>query len=395
MHQINVLNTLINNSLRYNRIIMQKKIKELSCLWLCLLCLGALLSGCQKGDSEDQNPLSEEEQESAEVRPEVVFAMADGKPLYQYVESQGVVEANQSVVLKPKISGYVEESQIREGRSVQKGDTLLVFDRREWSMAVQQALNAYQEALHKYQIEMNMRAGGGEGTNGNSTSDSTSRMVRITTGLAKAELDLQRARLDLSYTTLVAPFTGTLATENRLTPGTYVGAGTKVGTLVDDRTVRIRFDVLESELGKIKEGMDVSLSAPGGQQLTGVVAAVSPVVNTDSKTGTVIVEAPNPDRVLTPGMTVEGRIQILKQDGKVRVPRSAILSRDGGRTLLFKLHPENNEVHWVYVDPVAQNSQWAIINHEQVAPGDTIAVDRHFALSHLQIVEPRIQARSN
>jgi len=160
---------------------------------------------------------------------------------------------------------------------------------------------------------------------------------------------------------------------------------------VDDRRVRIRFDVLESELSDITDDMSVQLTAPGGRQLEGRVEAVVPVVNTETKTGTVIVEANNSDQVLYPGMTVEGRIRTRRQQGQARVPRAAILSRDGGRTLLFKLHPQNNEVEWVYVQPEAQNSKWAIINHESIAPGDTIAVDRHFALSHLQVVEPLMQ----
>lgn len=357
---------------------------------LLIFCVSILFSACRQPQNESENPLSEEEQESAEVRPEVIFTVADDKPIYQYIESQGVVEANQSVELKPKISGYVKRSHITEGKRVQEGDTLLVFDRREWTMTVQQAKNAYEEALNSYRIEMGMRSTTNSGgTDGKS--DPNSHMVRITTGLAQAELELEQAKLDLSYTVLKAPFTGRLSTDQRLSSGTYINAGTRVGKLVDARTVRIRFDVLESELGKIKEGMDVQLVAPGGVQLSGEVRAVSPVVNTQTKTGTVVVGTDNNRGVLTPGMTIEGRIQTLKQDGKVRVPRSAILSRDGGRTLLFKLHPENNEVEWIYVEPVAQNSEWAIINHEDVAPGDTVAVDRHFSLSHLQIVEPRMR----
>jgi hypothetical protein len=78
-------------------------------------------------------------------------------------------------------------------------------------------------------------------------------------------------------------------------------------------------------------------------------------------------------------------------EGKARIPRSAILERDGGRTLVFKLHSENNEVEWIYVSPVAQNEEWAIVNHENISPGDTLAVDNHFALSHLQIVDPKMQ----
>ncbi len=137
--------------------------------------------------------------------------------------------------------------------------------------------------------------------------------------------------------------------------------------------------------------MDVRLYAPGEEELKGEVVAIEPVVNAETKTGTVIVQADNRQQLLRPGMTVEGRIQTLRQEGKTRVPRSAILSRDGGRTLIFKLNNENNEVEWVYVEPESQNSEWAIVNHEDVAPGDTVAIDRHFSLSHLQIVEPRLQ----
>ncbi|MDR8391274.1 efflux RND transporter periplasmic adaptor subunit [Aliifodinibius sp. S!AR15-10] len=351
----------------------------------------AVLWSCSNNSSEDQNPLSEEEQESVEVRPEVVFAVADDQPIYQYIESQGVVEANKSANLKPRISGYVETSHITEGKQVRKGDTLLTFVDDEWEYALKEARNSYKQALSEYKIEnrsQNVIESLDSGERIIARDDS---LVRIYSGLANAKLNVERAQLDLSYAVMTAPFSGKLYTEERIASGSYLGAGTEVGRLVDSRTVRIRFDVLESELSKIEPGMTVALTAPGGEELQGMVEAVAPVVNTETKTGTIIVEADNADGLLTPGMTVEGRIQVLKQEGKTRVPRSAILSRDGGRTLLFKLQPSNNEVQWVYVEPVAQNGEWAIVNHEEVAPGDTIAVDRHFALSHLQIVEPRME----
>jgi len=346
-------------------------------------------AGCQKGTSEDESPISEEEKESVEVRPEVLFSIADERPIYQFIESQGVVEAGQSIKLKPRISGYVEQSIIREGQKVTKGDTLLTLDRREYQIAVEEALSSYKEALQKYNLEMKMR--NQNDTNTVAANDNGKNLVRITTGLAQAEQELKRARLNLSYTVLTAPFSGVLSTEERIDPGSYVSSGNPIGQLVNTRSVRIRFDILESEYARVDEGMKVELTTPGGNRSSGVVEAVDPVVDTESKTGTVVVRAPNKDGLLVPGMTVEGRIRVSEQNGKVRVPRSAILSRDGGRTLLFKLNSENNEVEWVYVEPVAQNNEWAIINHPDITPGDTIAVDRHFALSHLQIVEPRIQ----
>lgn len=348
------------------------------------------LAGCNSESSED-DPISEEREESVEVRPEVIFAIADDKPIYKYVESQGIVDANREVVLKPKISGFVEQSNIIEGARFRKGDTLLTFIDDEWKYALQEARNEYQKTLNAYRIERRLRETeeGIQGTNGDSARSDA--MVRITTGLAQAELALERAKLNLSYATITAPFSGQLAVQKRIEEGTFVSASTELGTLVDDRSVRVRFDVLEAEVNKIGQGMTAELSTPGGEQLKGRVSAVSPVVDPESKTGEVMVTADNRDGLLKPGMTVEGRIQIEKLEGKARIPRSAILERDGGRKLVFKLYPENNEVEWIYVSPIAQNEDWAIVEHENIVPGDTLAVDKHFALSHLQVVEPKMQ----
>jgi RND family efflux transporter MFP subunit len=354
------------------------------------LLLSLSLAGCNN-ESSDDDPISEEQEESVEVRPEVIFTIADDEPIYKYVESQGVVEASREVVLKPKISGFVEQSNIVEGARFQQGDTLLTFLDDEWAFALQEARNEYQKALNAYRIERGLRETeqNRQGTNGDSTRSDA--MVRITTGLAQAELAMERAKLNLSYATITAPFSGQLATPKRIEAGTFVSAGTELGTMVDDRSVRIRFDVLEAEVNKISQSMTTELVTPGEESLQGRVSAVSPMVDPESKTGEVIVTADNRNGLLKPGMTVEGRIQIQKLEGKVRIPRATILERDGGRTLVFKLHPQNNEVEWIYVSPAAQNEEWVIVNHENIAPGDTLAVDNHFALSHLQIVEPKMQ----
>jgi RND family efflux transporter MFP subunit len=343
---------------------------------LGLLSIGLLLSACSEPEEELEKP----DTSSIEIRPDVIFSSTSDEPLQVYLESQGTVEPARDLTIQPRISGFVDWHRITDGRRVEEGDTLLLFVSDEWRLRLAEAKNTLDEAAQKLEIEQQLRS---RDPNRNPLSDSEIRNLEQQFGLAQARLAYERAQLEYSYTALTAPYDGVIHTTLNLSNGAYINAGTQLGQLLDHDRVRVRLDVLESELAKLQTGMSVQISTPSGYSTTGRISTISPLINRERKTGQIIVEVSNESQRLKTGMTVNGRIITEVHSGRLRAPRAALLERDG-RTLVFKLNEAEEMVEWVYVEPSIVTPEHIILNEDVLNPGDMLAVDRHFALSHQQ-----------
>ncbi|HEY4975358.1 MAG TPA: biotin/lipoyl-binding protein, partial [Steroidobacteraceae bacterium] len=104
-------------------------------LTLSALALGivsALLSGC--GRSLAAAP-------AAPAAPEVTVAQVIARPLHQWVELTGTLQAIDSVQVRPRVAGYVDAVRFVEGARVAKGAILFQIDPRPFGLEVDR-LNA-------------------------------------------------------------------------------------------------------------------------------------------------------------------------------------------------------------------------------------------------------------
>src|SRR5690554_1241635 len=193
---------------------------------LTLLAIITLLVSCTTEEEEKPTP----DTSDIEIRPDVIFAKTDDQPLFRYLESQGTVEPARDLTIQPRISGFIESHSITEGRRVNRGDTLLTFISDEWRLRLIEARNTFNETEQKLTIERQLRS---RDARGGVLSESDERNLEQQFGFQQAKLALERAELEYSYTSVIAPFTGELHTTLNLSEGAYINAGTQLGQLLD------------------------------------------------------------------------------------------------------------------------------------------------------------------
>ncbi len=207
------------------------------------------------------------------------------------------------------------------------------------------------------------------------------RIARIRSGYAAALVDYEAARNDRSASVLRAPFSGVIS---GLKKRRYerVNAGEEFCTLVNDQSLDVEFQVLESELPSLHRGQEVVVTPfSGNRQLLGQVSEISPMVD---ENGLVKVMA----RIGNNGQLLDGmnvKVLILTRiPNQLIVPKSAVLMRDNLH-VLFRL--VNGAAYWTYVNIVGENSDsYAVIpNVDRAATlnsGDMVIVSGNLNLAH-------------
>jgi RND family efflux transporter MFP subunit len=211
-------------------------------------------------------------------------------------------------------------------------------------------------------------------------------VIALKCGLASAMEREERTRQSLEASVVRAPFPGVLA-NCTVETGAVVQAGTSLGTLIDARHLLLDADVLESEIGLVREGDSAVVEVPaiGPARFAGRVAHVNPVHESATRSALVTIQVAlrgvhHSGRVAgpRPGMYGTARIIVDRLPGRILVPRNAVLFRSA-RNMVFLVR--GNRSHWAYVD-VGEESETTVAITRGVAPGDTVIVDGHFALGH-------------
>src|SRR6516165_9405866 len=319
------------------------------------LCLG--LAGCVRAPSA-----------APEAAPTpVTVSHPVERDVTDYADFTGRTAAVDSVELRARVWGYLDKVNFKEGAIVQKGDVLFEIDPRIYQAVLSQAEGsqaALQARLERLDADL-ARARRLVGTAAVSREDYdkvAGDRGEAAASTAALKAAVERAKLDLGYTKVIAPIGGRVS-RYVVTVGNLVQAGDQAGgTLlttivsvdpmyayfdVDEHTaLRVRQLVREGRSDSPRDGrypVSLGLANEEGYPHQGTINFVDNQVN--PKTGTIRARGvfPNKQEHLLPGFFARVRVPIGRPHGALLVSDRA-LDADQGQKVLYIVNDKNEVV---------------------------------------------------
>ena len=289
--------------------------------------------------------------------PEVSVAQVLNKDVSRWDEFTGRVTAIETVELRPRVSGYVQQVAYQEGQEVKKGDLLFVVDPRPYKARLAQAEADLERARAEARLAQmqDKRAQTLVEAKAISREEFETRRAASTQGNAAvraAEAALDNARLDLQFTSVRSPINGragrALVTEGNLA----TADSTLLTTVVSQDPIYVYFESDEQsflryqelarkgERAETKNPVRVGLASEQGYPHEGTVDFVDNQV--DPSTGTIRARAVlrNPDRIFTPGLYARVQLQGSGQFKAMLIDDKAVLT-DQDRKYVYVLGEKN------------------------------------------------------
>jgi len=287
----------------------------------------------------------------------VVATRVNVTPAQQFV---GRVEAVNRVEIRARVTGYLQAVLFKEGDLVKEGTPLYQIEREPFEAAVQQAQGALIKAQGQYANAAVSLRRAEELLKTRTVSVAEHDQRKADEETAKGNVviamaNLAAARVDLSYTDILAPITGRIG-RSSVTKGNVVGPNHGVLTLiVSQDPIYVVFPVSELQLLELRRAGHVTAAARPVHILfsdgsiydeTGTLDFVDVTVNRETDTITLRAAFPNPRDVLVDGQLVQVSIETAKPQEKVLIPQAALIADQQG-TYVFIVKDGKAEVRRV------------------------------------------------
>jgi len=359
-----------------------------------VLLMLAMAAGC--GQNPQQQPAA------APPPPAVTVASPTQRTITDFDEYVGRFVAVDSVEVRARVSGYLEQIHFKDGQLVKEGDLLFTIDKRPFQTALDQA----KATLEKARAELAFAEGDLERaaqlvrdkTITQQTFDQRTQVKRVAeANVAAQQAAVRQAELDLQFTELRAPVSGRIG-DRRVSVGNLVTGGTTgtttlLATIVSTDPIRFEFTFDEASYlryerlasnGNVNAARD-NIAARGGATMVrlkliderdfnhvGRMDFVDNVI--ERSTGTIRGRAvfANAQGLFTPGMFARVQVPGSAPYTALLIPDTAIGSEQA-RKFVYVVRPDNTVAQkYVELGPLDNGER---VIRSGLEPTDTVIVE--------------------
>jgi membrane fusion protein, multidrug efflux system len=374
-------------------------------VWVWLLIFGLIGYGCYRLYLFEKN----KEQQMAhhrggaaghqrEMSIGAVAAHRGDMPVY--LEGLGTVTAFNTVTVKPRIDGQLVSVKFTEGQYVRQGDLLAEIDPRPYQVALAQAQGNLAQAkgtlakdeaalrdaqvnyqrdqeLFKEQIiakqQLDTQQATADGVRGSIQADQAA--------IAASDAAIDSAKLNLTYTKIVAPLSGRIGLRI-VDPGNMVHAAdvTGLAVITQLQPISVLFTLPEEQLPRVlqklqgKTKLRVQAFSRDQRQVLAEGTLLTVDNQIDQTTGTSRLKAvfPNTDNALFPNQFVNARLWLDVRQGVTIVPAVAIQRGPTGTFVYLVQSDSTIAVRQVKIGMTQGND---VSIDDGIQPGEQVVVD--------------------
>jgi len=306
---------------------------------ITILIAGWLLSG-QFGNSDDAT-----NERSAAIAKTTIASQSKVRVRTQIAEEvtrtiivNGKTAPARVVELSAETDGRVVSIGAKRGANIDRDTVIVRLDERDRSARLAQAEATVRQREVEYEARARLKA------------ESYVSEAQLQEGVAlleAAKTELTRARLDLEYMQVRAPFDGALQAR-AVEVGDFLKVGDPIATFVDNRTIIVSANVSEFDARFVHVGMTAKATLATGEDVHGSIRYVAPVADEATRTFTVELEVDNRDGALRAGGTAE--LYIPAESIMAHRISPSLLTLDDAGNIGLKIINDSGKVEFVVAD---------------------------------------------
>jgi multidrug efflux system membrane fusion protein len=314
----------------------------------------------------------------------VQVAVATRQDVPVLLRNIGVVQPYQSVLVRARVDGTLNEVLFTEGQDVKPGDILAQIDPRPYAAALAQAqakkgADEAQLANAKADLTRYTNLAHSDFASRQQVDTQNAMVAQFQANIMGDEAAIATARLNLDFTNITSPIEGRVGLR-MVDAGNQIHASDTTGivTITQIHPIAVDFTLPQDDLPEIQAAMagsklPVEAYTSDDQTLlsTGQLQTTDNMI--DQTTGTIKLKAvfANKDNKLWPGQFVNCRLQIRVDRGVVTIP-SAAVQRGPDDVFVYAVRPDNTAA--VVTKGLDANTQVVVNGQSRLQNGTRVNV---------------------